>query len=234
MSSKHRNWSKFTIPRAEGIDQDPCDVIVGFTSDDSQFLCRQIQRATDGVWGHTFVGFGWPDGSACYFEALLGDGVTGPWPIERVITWQRETPSHRLALIDLPRAWYPGHGLAPALWLATMAVGQQSYSAPQLLFMGLSERYGLPMWRTERRTVCSEYVAYVLQGVVDLTDRRRRKLDQVNPNSAWRRLAEEMAGLGYHTRPRPAAPGRAKDAPLIREAPSPALDGLRQMQRVSA
>lgn len=223
MSSKHRNWIRFTLP-----SDSPCDVFVGFTAADQAFICREIQRATDGPWGHVLVGFRWPDGSACYFEALLGDGVTGPWPIERLTSWNAESKMHRLALVDIPRSWLPNVGLRPALGVAIAAIGRQSYSAPQLLAMGLFERYGLPMLRSETRTVCSEFAAYVLEGIVDLRDRRRIKLDQVNPNSAWRRLCEELAGLGSHTRRNTTQPSEAEG---VQEAILDVRDGAQSLSR---
>lgn len=222
MTSKHMNWDKFVIG-----DRKPTSLLVGFTSDDSGWLCRQIQRATDGIWGHMLVGFRFEDDTACYFEALLGDGVTGPWPLDRLLAW-REEPMHRAALVPISDVLsnFTDAEIAYALTRAIFSVGRHSYSAPQILAMRLSERYRLPMWRTEDRTVCSEFVAWVIQGIMDLRDRRRTKLDQVNPNSAWRRVMEERAGYGAVTRLRlkaselpMGATRTAKEAPLIREAP---------------
>ena len=225
MNSKHKKWDPFVIPPGES----PSEVFQGFTADDELFLCREIQRATDGIWGHTLIAFRFSTGG-CYFEALLGDGVTGPWPIERLFDWESESNKHRLCLVLL--ASTPA-AREVALCRAMCARGRQSYSAPQLLAMGLSERYGLPVWRSERKTVCSEYAAYVLEGIVDLRDRRRRIVDQVNPNSAWRRVMEEKAGFGTHTRLADKAPERPQDGLKNREALTPDRTALTRMQRVS-
>lgn len=235
MSDKHRNWEKFVIG-----ERRPIRIFVGFTADDSAWFSRQIQRATDGVWGHMLVGFQLDDGSACYFEALLGDGVTGPWPIERLLTWERE-PSHRAAIVFLPDTLHEEGDPVRALDRALSAVGRQSYSAPQLLAMGLSERYGFPVWRTEHRTVCSEFVAWVLLGILDLCDRRRRIIDQLTPNSAWRRLMECLAGYGRFTSPAGTAPSAAlneasrmaQEPPESDPSPEPGSGESAGMQRIS-
>lgn len=195
-TSRHKSWDPYVIPATA-----PVGVFLGFTADDSAAFCRATQFITDGPWGHVFVGFWFPDGTGCYFEALISDGVTGPWPIERVQEWSKEDLKHRLAIVDLPRSWIPGGDLSQALACARSAVGKHSYWKVQLLAMLMFERYGRAMIRSETKTVCSEYAAWVLQGIIDLRDRRRTELDAVNPNSAWRRVCEELSGLGANTRP---------------------------------
>lgn len=195
-TSKHKNWTLANVPTTP-----PVDIFLGFTADDTMPFCRATQFVTDGPWGHVFVGFRFIDGSACYFEALISDGVSGPWPLERVVAWSEEDPKHRLAIVDIPRSWIPGGDLLPALDRAWSAVGKQSYWKPQLLAMLFFERYGRALIRDENKTVCSEFSAWVCEGIIDLRDRRRQVIDAVNPNSAWHRLSEELSGLGQYTQP---------------------------------
>lgn len=207
-TSRHKNWETFVLPK-----RPPDGVFLGFTADDTSRICRAIQSATDGPWGHVFLGFEWewadhPDGRvlACYYEALFSDGVTGPWPIKRVLDWHQETRHHRLAMVYIPTILSPDRRLDIALRCAESAVGKQSYFAWQLAAMLVFERYGIPVPRSDNRTVCSEFVAWALDGVIELRDRRRRRFDEVNPNSAWRRACEEVAGQGQYNRPPPEKP----------------------------
>lgn len=175
-------------------------VYLGFTADDDMTVSRIIQRATDGIWSHMFVAFklASPDANrVVYYEALLGSGVTGPWPIERLLAWAEDKRTHRYCMLALETGSQAK--MQGALTRAMSAVGKQSYGKTQIVAMALSERYGLPVFRSQDRTVCSEFAAWVVQDIVDLRDRRRRIWDQVNPNSAWRRLAEERAGVGNYT-----------------------------------
>lgn len=196
MTKRKEKWPLFNIT------QHPCDIFLGFTADDSTLFGRATQAITDGPWNHVFIGFRFPDVEECYFEALLDRGVTGPWPIARLHAWlEEDLKNHRCALVDLPRSMIPFQDPGPALIAARSAVGKHSYFKIQLLAMALFERYGRKIVRSENKTVCSEYAAWVLQGIIDLRDRRRFVFDAVNPNSAWHRLCEELAGLGAHTRP---------------------------------
>jgi hypothetical protein len=126
--------------------------------------------------------------------------------------------------------------------MARSAVGRQSYFKIQLLAMAMFERYGRAIVRSEDKTVCSEYAAWVLQGIIDLRDRRRDKFDAVNPNSAWHRLCEELAGLGAHTRrgradkpsaePQPWPPDESGPVLGIGAAVQEALQGVGQAAHV--
>ncbi len=211
----------------------PCDIFVGATASDDEWFSRQAQRTTDGAWSHMLVGFRFEDGNACYFEALMSSGVMGPKSLKKLETWGEESARHRYAIIEIPRAWHPEGGLRPVLDRAMAAVGVQSYSKPQLLAMLLFQRYGVHMQRTPQRTVCSEYVAYVLQGICDLRDRRRSIIDEVNPNSAWRRLMDELTPYGRWTRPLAKASRIAQDALGKREDAEPGQKNSEGMQRHS-
>lgn len=231
MSKRKEKWPLFEITH------EPVDIFLGFTADDSTLFGKACQMITDGPWNHAFIGFRFMDGEECYFEALLDRGVTGPWPIARLQAWMEEDlKKHRCALVDLPRSLIPGQNPAPAMAAARSAVGRHSYFKYQLLAMALFERYGRAIVRSEDKTVCSEYVAWVLQGIIDLRDRRRDKFDAVNPNSAWHRLCEELAGLGLHTRPvrsdkpqaglQPWPPEESKDILSIGATVQEALQGV--------
>ena len=183
----------------------PVSMFIGFTADDDRFFCRAIQSCTDGIWSHILVGFTWENGESVYYEALLAGGVSGPWPVKRLAEWRWESEKHRMEQVSLDFLCPRKAHIQSAWSRAQAAVGHQSYFTWQLLLMGISERYGLVVPRSGSKTVCSEFVALVCQDIIDLRDRRRLVIDQVNPNSAWRRLCEEKAMLGYLTRP-PADP----------------------------
>lgn len=149
---------------------------------------------TDGPWAHMGLAFGMSDESGQYCEALMGENVTGPKDVAKLTALQAENSKTRIAFVLLqltPEECEQKRQLCFA-WRGVM-----TYSKPQLLAMAMFERYGLPVPHSPSRVVCSEFVARVLYPQIDLRDLRRTRFDEVNPNSAWRRLMEIQAGMGW-------------------------------------
>lgn len=165
-------------------------------------LSRLTRFATDGSWSHMGLGFVMDTGFLCIYEALWAEkGFVGPKPFARVMEFAAENPKRKLAL------QYTGLDEQTSerkRLVCEASKGVLSYGPWQLAMMGLSERYHVPVPKSERKVVCSEIVSRILQPEIDLRDGRRRTDDHVNPNSAWRRWLEVKTGYGWLNGPPPA------------------------------
>jgi hypothetical protein len=160
---------------------------------------RATAVITDGPWAHMGLAFRCACCAGVYYEALRGEGFVGPLPLERLIAWGAK-PGHRLCLgdtrIDAAMAERMRHECD--LTVADKRIG---YWAPQLPAMALMERFWIPVRHSPRQIVCSEIASRILAPGMDLRDRRRKRFDEVNPNSAWRRYCEIQAGHGSVSAP---------------------------------
>ena len=148
---------------------------------------RQLPDKSDS-WSHMGIGFTLQDGKRVYYEAIVGKGFIGPIPIEKLIDKIGQNEKSRLAIKELPIEPYRVLGIYKECrrWQ-----GRKSYSAWQLVRMWFFERLGrwvgIRVRRTPDRLVCSEAVARLIYPPYDLRDEIRRRFDEVNPNSAWRK-----------------------------------------------
>ena len=161
-------------------------------------LARLNRVFTDGPWGHMGGGFDLSDGTSEIYEALFGRGFIGPTPLRSLKAWQLRQPERKMAIVYLDLDEEQSEVKRQT---CKRMVGTIGYAEFQLVLMGLFERYGLPVPRSPRRVVCSEAWSRILHPEMDLRDRRRRRDDYVNPNSAWRRMLEIKCGFAGFTGP---------------------------------
>ena len=156
----------------------------------SGFLSWAIRRITNGQWSHMGLGFTGPDGEV-YFEALFQEGWNGPKRFSRLTTWHDEAPGNNI-YERRELFWLTDDEVAVLYSFARTCVGQQSYSAWQLIrmwyFERIGRRHGLSV-RPSEKVVCSEAVARLLfhHARVDLRDLQRTTFDSVSPQSAYDR-----------------------------------------------
>lgn len=159
---------------------------------------RTISWLTDGPWSHCGLVFKMEGGAMCYFEAIPNGGFQGPRPLWKLTRAVMEDDRRRNVIVPL----HLDRAAVGAKWHVCLNLrGHRSYASLQLLAMAAFERYGIPVPTSPRRVVCSEILSRILAPEIDLRDARRTKHDEVNPNSAWRRLLEIMAGYGYVNAP---------------------------------
>jgi hypothetical protein len=157
---------------------------------------RAIAKLTDGPFAHMGIGFDVNnDGrvESVYFEALFHDGWTGPKPVSKLIAFRDGAAGRKLAVAYTKLT--PDQS-QPKLNACLQAVGVKGYHKWQLVQMLVSERFWIPVRESAERWVCSEGAARILAPELDLRDARRRRFDQVSPNSAFRRWCEITAGYG--------------------------------------
>lgn len=169
---------------------------------------RATAWLTDGPWSHMAIGFDLSSGRRVYYEALYSEGFVGPMPLESLENWLKKDAKRKSAIS------YTSLIAQTAQEIRVMAdrmagnthdeagiVRKAGYNKLQLLAMAAAERYGLPVPSSESRVVCSEAVSRLLHPHIDLRDHRRQSHDEVNPNSAWHRWLEYLAGFGSITAP---------------------------------
>lgn len=120
-------------------------------------ISRLIAYVLNCKWTHCGIGFKMVDGSEIYYEALAGQGVVGPRPLEDLVLWQLRKPASRQVLVlefpDLAQAADTKRQLVEGdKYLVT-------YSELALLGHWFLARYGLPLKDTPNRVICSEYVS---------------------------------------------------------------------------
>jgi hypothetical protein len=162
-------------------------------------LGRMIAAVTDGPWSHMGVAFSLDSGYVVYYEALIRDGVQGPKPIDRLHAFAARAPKNRFVMVRLDNIGAEQSELKRVA--CEEMVGNAVYGQFQLATMLLFERYNIPVFNSPHRVVCSELAARIVAPQVDLRDRRRRRFDEVNPNSAWRRFCETSTGYERFTTP---------------------------------
>lgn len=167
----------------------PIKVLPFWTFSESSKLSRMIARITRSPFSHTGVAFRFADGRTEYFEALLSDGFTGPKDGSKLNAFALE-PGNHLQMMVLPCT--PEQ--AGAMYDTAMAMNGMGYNPVQLLFIAIATRYGTPVPRSPKRTICSEAHARILYPFFDIRDIYRRRFDEVTPGSAWVRHLEIRAG----------------------------------------
>ena len=170
-------------------------IFLFFSTDPSSWLSRLIIRITGrqlpdrtDAWSHLGLGFVLDDGTQLYYEALFSQGFTGPKPFEYLRDFARAggkvwtQPLPNLSPEDVKIIKSDCDAL----------VGRAGYYAWQLIAMWLFERLGrflrIHIRPSPSRVVCSEVVARLVYPWLDLRDTTRTRFDEVNPNSAWRKL----------------------------------------------
>lgn len=164
-------------------------------------VARAIRVATDGPWGHCGVIFRLADGTEVYYEALFGEGFRGPTAIAKLHAYVLQDRRRRLAVVPISMDVVGPAAAEAKRRQADEMVKTAGYGEWQLVGMLFFERYGLPVFHSPGRVVCSEAISRLAAPELDLRDARRSDHDKVNPNSAWRRLMEILAGYGHINAP---------------------------------
>lgn len=148
---------------------------------------RRLPDKSD-AWSHMGIGFESSDGQRIYYEAIIDKGFVGPLPIQNLINKINQHKEGRAAIKYLTFEPYRVRGIQKECenWR-----GRKTYHQWQLAAMWFFERLG--RWtgyhvkQSPDKLVCSEAVARLIYPPYDLRDELRRRFDEVNPNSAWRK-----------------------------------------------
>jgi hypothetical protein len=179
----------------------------------SDFIGRSIGALTDGVWSHTGLMVYEPDGTANVYEALFAEGkIVKRDAKERFRSFLSKNKDWKLCAVRVFVAdnYQTTYDLQEVIRYADSCVGDVIYGRFQLVSMALAQRFGIPVPRSTKKQVCSEFLARCLGGqdndtasciVCDLRDPRHQTYDEVTPDSSFRRMMAILAGCGSTTEP---------------------------------
>jgi len=163
---------------------------------------NQLPDKSD-CWSHMGIIFLLENGESEYYEALFDEGFIGPKPLPALVDKiHNKNGLLKVGETDIKEIYVQEIYERCQNW-----VGKKGYYQWQLAFMWFYERIGRFIgWKIPHspdKVVCSEVVARLIYPRLDLRDEIRTEMDEVNPNSGWRKYLRiiwnekfNIAGMG--------------------------------------
>ena len=163
---------------------------------------RQLPDKSDN-WSHMGIIFLLENGESEYYEALFDEGFIGPKPLPTLV----DKIHNKNGLLAVRETGIKEIYVQEIYERCQSWVGKKGYYQWQLALMWFYERIGRFIgWKIPHspdKVVCSEVVARLVYPHLDLRDEIRKEMDEVNPNSGWRKYLRiiwnekhNIAGMG--------------------------------------
>lgn len=156
-------------------------VRLGWTHDFNTFFSRAITYVT-GQPSHMLIIFDMADGEPSqYYEALWGEGWTGPKPVDNLEKWAEED-GRKLIIED---TWITSDRAEYIHKKAQNLVGHASYGRGQIFFHWLFERFGqytgIHIPKSDNKITCAEGAGFLIGEDIDLRTKQRERFDELSP-----------------------------------------------------